>query len=147
MENNNTNTHYHKFVSVGEQKWEIVEITIGINFFCLRFVFTIFYIGSFRVPSKKNHSHLKCQFPPQIQVWPKSLIHKRSENGSTLPHPHITPGEGGWGCELWLLPFNYMNLNLSSSLFSSDRKSCIRNCGEGLASDLVIALATFFLYT
>ena len=33
MENNNTNTDYHKFVKVGDLKWEIVEITIGIFFF------------------------------------------------------------------------------------------------------------------
>ena len=52
MENNDTNTDYHKFVRVGDQKWEIVEITIRI-FFCLRFVFTIFYTGSFQVPPKK----------------------------------------------------------------------------------------------
>ena len=33
MENNDANTDYHKFVTVGDQKWEIVEITIGITFF------------------------------------------------------------------------------------------------------------------
>ena len=32
MENNNTNTDYHKFGRVGDQKWEIVEITIEIIF-------------------------------------------------------------------------------------------------------------------
>ena len=32
MENNDTNTDYPKFVRVGDQKWEIVEITIGIIF-------------------------------------------------------------------------------------------------------------------
>ena len=45
MENNNTNTDYHKVVRVGDQKWEIVEITI---------VFTTFYTGSFQAPPKKN---------------------------------------------------------------------------------------------
>ena len=33
MEKNDTNTDYHKFVRLGEQKWEIVEITKGIIFF------------------------------------------------------------------------------------------------------------------
>ena len=53
MENNYTNTDYHKFVRVGDQKCEIVEITIGIIFFWLRFVFTIFYTESFQVPREK----------------------------------------------------------------------------------------------
>ena len=30
MENNDANTDYHKFVRLGDRKWEIVEITIGI---------------------------------------------------------------------------------------------------------------------
>ena len=33
MENKDTNTKYEKFVRVGDQKWEILEITIGIFFF------------------------------------------------------------------------------------------------------------------
>ena len=94
MENNDTNTDYHKFVRVGDQKWEIVEITIRIIFFCLRFVFTIFYTGSFQVPPKKNHPHLKCQFPPKISIWPKSLQYERSEKwlSPSLPSPR---GDGG----------------------------------------------------
>ena len=32
MENNDTNTDYHKFVRVGDKIWEIVEITVGIIF-------------------------------------------------------------------------------------------------------------------
>ena len=42
MQNKDTNTNYQKVLRVGDQKWETVKITIGI-FFCLRFVFTIFY--------------------------------------------------------------------------------------------------------
>ena len=72
-------TDYQKFVRVGDQKWEIVEITIRINFFCLRFVFAIFYTGSFQVLPDKNHPYLKCQFPPKIPIWPKSLVYKPSE--------------------------------------------------------------------
>ena len=33
MENKDTNTDYQKFVRVGDQKWEILDITIGITFF------------------------------------------------------------------------------------------------------------------
>ena len=33
MENNDTKTDYHKFVRLGDQKLEIVEITMGIIFF------------------------------------------------------------------------------------------------------------------
>ena len=48
MENNDTNTDYQKCNSLGDQKWEIVEITIGIFiFFGLRFVFTNSYTGGF----------------------------------------------------------------------------------------------------
>ena len=101
MENNNTNTDYHKFVRLGDQKWEIAEITIGIIFFffCLRYVFTIFYTGSFQVPPKKNHPHLKCQFPPKIPIWPKSLLYERSEKWLSPPSP--SSPRRGEGCELW----------------------------------------------
>ena len=75
MENNDTNTDYHKFVRLGDQKWEIVEITIGI----------IFYTGSFQVPPKKKSPHLKCQFPPKIPIWPKSLLYERSEKWLSPP--------------------------------------------------------------
>ena len=43
MDNKDTNTEYQKFVKVGYQKWEIVEITIEIFFFCLRFAFSFSY--------------------------------------------------------------------------------------------------------
>ena len=33
MEYNNINTDYHELVRVADQKWEIVEITIGMFFF------------------------------------------------------------------------------------------------------------------
>ena len=90
MENNDTNTDYHKFVGVGDQKWEIAEIAIEIIFVCLRFVLTIFYIGSFQFPPE-NHPHLKCQFPPKISILPKSLLYKRSKKWLTPIHQ---PGGG-----------------------------------------------------
>ena len=96
MENNDTNTDYHKFVRAGDQMWEIVEITIRITFFCLRFVFTIVYIGSFQ----KNHPHLKCQFPPKIPIWSKSLLYKWTEKWLSPP-PYYQKGWGGCVCKLW----------------------------------------------
>ena len=66
MENEDTNTDYQKLVRVGNKKWDIVEITIGIFFFfCLGFVFTILYTGSFQVSPGKNHSQPKVPIPTQ----------------------------------------------------------------------------------
>ena len=64
-------------------------------FVCLRFVFTIFYTGSFELPPEKNYPHLNCQFPPKTQIWPKSLLYKPSAK---------------WlkGCELWLLKWEQL---------------------------------------
>ena len=68
MEIKDTNTDYQKFVRAGDHKSEIVEITIRIIFFCLRFKFTIFYTGSFQVPPEKYHPHLESQSPPKILI-------------------------------------------------------------------------------
>ena len=43
MENKDTKTDYQEVVRVGEQKRQMVGITIGIIFYCLSFMFTIFY--------------------------------------------------------------------------------------------------------
>ena len=78
MENKVTKRDYQKGVRLGDQKWEIVEITFGITFLfeiCIHF----FYTGSFLDPPKKNHPHLKWQLPPKILIWPKSLLCKPSE--------------------------------------------------------------------
>ena len=96
MENKDTSTDYQKFVGVRDQKWEVVEITIGIFFFCLRFIFTIFITGSFQVPPEKNQPHLKCPFPPKIPIWPKSLQYKPSEKW--LSPPPFPPSPR---CKLW----------------------------------------------
>ena len=69
------------------------------HFFCLRFIFTIFYTESFQVPPEKNYPHLKCQFPPKILILPKSLLYKHS--GKCLNPPitwgmGVLGGEGGW---------------------------------------------------
>ena len=45
----------------------------------------------------KYHPHLKCQFPPKIPIWSKSLLYKWSEKWLSLPPPHYQKG----GCKLW----------------------------------------------
>ena len=85
MGNNDTNADCHKFVRVGDRKYEIVEIRIRIIFF-LFFIFfasdlysLFFYTGSFQAPLKKNHPYLKSQFTTKISNWLISLLHKHSE--------------------------------------------------------------------
>ena len=69
MENYNTNTEYHK------------------------------YTGSFQVLPKKNHPHLKCQFPPKTPILPKSLLYKHSEKWLS-PSPPLPPHHPRGECEL-----------------------------------------------
>ena len=90
MENKDTNTDYQKFVKVRDQKWE-TQICNPSQFFCLRFVFTIFYTESFQVPLEKNHRHLKCQFSPKILTWPKSILYKDSEKWLISLPPKLCP--------------------------------------------------------
>ena len=52
MENKDANTDYLKFVGVGDQKSEIVEITVGIIFFLLEICIYYFLY-------KVSTSHLK----------------------------------------------------------------------------------------
>ena len=73
------------------------------HYFCLRFVVSSFYTGSFQVPPEKNHPQLKCQFPPKIPIWIKSLLYKPSEKW--LNPPSIITHEGKGGCKVWLLPW------------------------------------------
>ena len=95
MEKKDTNTDYPKLVSLGDQKWEIVEITIGIIlFFYRRCIFAIFYTRSFQDLPEKSHPHLQCQFPPKNLIWLLSLLYKRSEKWVNLlsPSPHHPGG-------------------------------------------------------
>ena len=80
IENKDRYIDYQKFVRIEDQNWEIVEITIRIIFFAWDF-YSLFFIysgRSFQVPSV-NHPQLKCQFPPKIPVWPKSLLCKHPQ--------------------------------------------------------------------
>ena len=53
MENKDTNTDYQKVVSVGDQKCEVVEITIKI-IFLFEIPIHYFYTGSFQVAPEKK---------------------------------------------------------------------------------------------
>ena len=96
IENNDANVDHHKFVRVGDQEWEFVEITTGITFFLfsLRFAFIIFYTGSFHVPPKKNFPHLKFQLNPKSQLDVSFSYINVLKNGSS-------PGSPRKGCKLW----------------------------------------------
>ena len=67
--NKDTKTGYQEVVKVGDQKWEMVEITIGIIFYIWdSYLLFFIYVGNFQVPSKKitptqsANSHPKSQF-------------------------------------------------------------------------------------
>ena len=51
MENNDTNIDYQKFVRVEDQKWEILEITIGIIFFTWD-LYSLFFIQGVPIPTQ-----------------------------------------------------------------------------------------------
>ena len=57
MENKDTNTDYQKVVGVGDQIWEILEITIEIFFFFFLIFYSVFFIqGVLKFHLKKNHA-------------------------------------------------------------------------------------------
>ena len=53
MENNDTNADYRKFIRVRGQKWQIIEITIGIIFFAWDFYSLLSIQGVFESHLKK----------------------------------------------------------------------------------------------
>ena len=65
--------------------------------FCLRFVFTIFYTGSFQVPPKKNHAHLQCQFLPKIPICQLRLSYMNVMKNGPAPPPTPSPITQGRG--------------------------------------------------
>ena len=66
MENKDTMTDYQELARVGNQRWDMVKITIWIIFFCLGFIFIIFYIyREFSSPICKNLPPHKVPIPSQ----------------------------------------------------------------------------------
>ena len=106
MENNDTKTDYQEIVRAGDQMWEMVEITIGIIFFCL-FVWDscpLFFIcaGNFQVsPTWKKYPHPKVPIPtpnPNLTYVPTiQTFWKMAQTFPLLSLPPITQG----ACELW----------------------------------------------
>ena len=92
MENKDTSTDYQKFVGVRNQKWEVVEITIGIFFFFAWDLYSLFLLlGVFKShlkkisPTQSAHSHQKSQFdlnPSNINLL---------KNDSFLHPPPLPP--------------------------------------------------------
>ena len=74
------------------------------HFFFAWDLYSLFFIqGVFKSHLKKNHPHLKCQFPPKIPIWTKSLLYKCSEKWLSPfpPPPPIT--QGGANYVLYLI--------------------------------------------
>ena len=63
MENKDTSSDYQKFVGVRDQKWEVVEITIGIFFFLLEIYIHYFYYWEFSSPTWKKSAPPKVPIP------------------------------------------------------------------------------------
>ena len=100
MENKDTNTDHQKVVRVGDQVWEIVDITIQSGSFCF-FVwdfYSLFFIqGVFKSHLKKITSTY-C-----VNPHPKSQFDLSSSNISLLKNGTIPPSSRGKGwCELRL---------------------------------------------
>ena len=64
MENKDTNTDYQKFVRVGDEKWEIVEITTG-TIFLLEVYIYYFLCREFSSPTWKKSPPPKVPIPTQ----------------------------------------------------------------------------------
>ena len=94
MENNDTNLDYTKFARVGDQKWEIVEITIGITFL-LEISIYYFLYREFSSPTWKKSPPPKVPIPTQnpnlTWVPPIKTFWKMDQ---PLPN-HLGGGEGG----------------------------------------------------
>ena len=90
----NTNTNYQEVVRPGDQKWEVVEIKIEI--ICLLEICVHCFLYR-EVSSRtwKNHSHLKCQFPPKIEIWLRFFLYKPFKKWLNL-----LPSARG-RCKLW----------------------------------------------
>ena len=94
MKNKDTKTDYQKVVMAGDQKWEMVESTIGIVFLFeihVRYFFT--HTGNFRVPLIKNHPTQKANSHSKSKFDLSSYYINLLKNGSTPPPLLPSPTE------------------------------------------------------
>ena len=122
MENRYTKTDYQQVVRVGDQKWEIVEITIRIIFFFVWGSYSLFiYIpGSFKSHLKRiiygqsANSHPK----PQYDLSPYYINFLKNGSNPPLHHP------GGED------PNYEIRLDMSMYIFSCNKtvEAIILNC-------------------
>ena len=69
-----------KKISPHEKIYICVKLQSESFFFFFWDSYSLFFIqGVFKPHLKKNHPHLKCQFPVKIPIWRKSLPYKPSE--------------------------------------------------------------------
>ena len=69
-----------KKISPHEKIYICVNLKSESFFFFFWDSYSLFFIqGVFKSHLKKNHPHLKCQFPVKIPIWRKSLPYKPSE--------------------------------------------------------------------
>ena len=87
MENKDTNADYQKFVRVGDQKWEIAEITIRIIFFLLEIRIHYFLYKEFSSPTRKKSPLPKKQIPTQNADL-TSVPHINVLKNGSAPNPH-----------------------------------------------------------
>ena len=104
MENKDTNTEYQKFVRVGDKKWELIEITIKIFFFCLRFLFTIFHTWK---ESPQPKVPIPTQNPDLTYVSPVKEFWKMAQP----PPAPTSPGEWMVGMHLSKQSYQCLFLN------------------------------------
>ena len=105
MENNNTNTDYHKFIKLGDQKWEIAEITIIISsfFFLAWDLYSLLFIqGVFKSHLKKITPTYKVPIPPKIQFdLSPSYINILKNVSAPAPAPQLPLPRGRVQTMVW----------------------------------------------
>ena len=84
MENKDTNTDYQKVIGLGDDKWNIVEITIGIICLFVWDLYHYFLYRKFSSPTWKKSPLAKEPIPTRSRfpIWPNLNLLK---NGSASP--------------------------------------------------------------
>ena len=96
MENNDTNIDYTKFARVGDQKWELVEITIRITFL-LEIAIYYFLYREFSSSTWKKSPPPKVPIPTQNPnlTWVPPIKNILKNGSAPPPSPGGRGGGGG----------------------------------------------------